>query len=81
MEGLEAMVAKACAENPADRYADVNAFRKDLQRYVDGYSPMAEGASLRKEAALFYRRNFMACNLILGALVVLCVAGVVFVAK
>ena len=81
MEGLEAMVAKACAENPADRYADVNAFRKDLQRYVDGYSPLAEGASLRKEAALFYRRNFMACNLILGALVVLCVAGVVFVAK
>ena len=80
-EGLEAMVAKACAEYPADRYADVNAFRKDLQRYVDGYSPMAEGASLRKEAALFYRRNFMACNLILGALVVLCVAGVVFVAK
>ena len=80
-EGLEAMVAKACAENPADRYADVNAFRKDLQRYVDGYSPLAEGASLRKEAALFYRRNFVVCNLILGALVVLCVAGIVFVAK
>lgn len=80
-EGLEAMVAKACAENPAERYADVNAFRNDLQRYVDGYSPLAEGASLRKEAALFYRRNFLACNLILGALVVLCMAGIVFVAK
>ena len=80
-EGLEAMVAKACAENPADRYADVNAFREDLQRYVDGYSPLAEGASLGKEAALFYRRNLVACNLILGALVVLCLAGGVFVAK
>ena len=78
MEGLRRWWQSLCGES-ADRYADVNAFRKDLRRYVDGYSPMAEGEP-EEEQLCFTGATLAACNLILGESGG-ARGGVVFVAK
>ncbi|WP_404309231.1 serine/threonine protein kinase [Neorhodopirellula lusitana] len=67
---LAAMTAKATAIDPGDRYQKVEELRDDITRFLEDYSTSVEPTSLRREAALFYRRHREACSITLGMLAI-----------
>jgi len=54
---LDAIVARAEAKRPADRYGSVEAFAADLRRYLRREPVVARQPSLTYRAALFVRRH------------------------
>lgn len=60
---LCAVIAKSCETDQSLRYATVGEFKRDIQQYLQGYSPDAENASLSKLVYLFYKRNKRLCIL------------------
>ena len=75
-EALSAVVMKAMALKPADRYASVSDLITDVRAFLGGFSPVAHESGLSTELLLFYRRNRVSCNLAaaFGAIVVLVTA-------
>ena len=71
-EALSAVVMKAMALKPADRYASVSDLITDVRAFLDGFSPVAHKSGLSTQLLLFYRRNRVSCNLVaaFGAIVV-----------
>lgn len=78
---MVAMIAKATAADPADRYESVNHLRDDITRYLGGYSASVERSSVLREAALFYRRHREVCAVTLGALILLTMSLSFFVVE
>lgn len=70
---LNAVVMKAMATKPEDRYQNVRAFRDDIDAFLDGRATLAERATIFKHAMLFLRRNFLPVALTL--LLVLTIGG------
>ncbi|EMI18064.1 serine/threonine-protein kinase pknB [Rhodopirellula maiorica SM1] len=68
---LVAMIDKATAHDPADRYADVDSLQEDISRFLAGFSASVQRSSILREAALFYRRHRDVCAVTLGSLVIL----------
>ncbi|WP_372720175.1 protein kinase [Novipirellula sp.] len=68
---LAAMIDKATADDPADRYADVVTLQEDISRFLAGFSASVEQSSILREAGLFYRRHRDVCAVTLGSLVIL----------
>ena len=54
---LEAMVLKAMAHDPANRYASVDDLQKDLNAYKSGFATKAEHAGVFKHVGLWIKRN------------------------
>ncbi|MCF7676518.1 MAG: serine/threonine protein kinase [Akkermansiaceae bacterium] len=75
-EALSAVVMKAMALKPADRYASVSDLIADVRAFLGGFSPVAHESGLSTELLLFYRRNRLSCNLAaaFGAIVVVVTA-------
>jgi serine/threonine-protein kinase len=73
---LSAVVMKAMALEPADRYASVSDLITDVRAFLGGFSPVAHASGLSTELLLFYRRNRVSCNLTtaFGAIVVVVTA-------
>ena len=74
---LEAVVQKAMAFRPQDRYISVKELRDDVVKFQAGFAPQAENASFLRRAALFINRNFVV-TVLLGIIAVL-VTVLVFV--
>ncbi|MEZ4450775.1 MAG: serine/threonine-protein kinase [Nannocystaceae bacterium] len=55
--GLAAIVARATAQWPDQRYQTVTALREDLEIALDGGTPSAEQASLHTRIVRFYHRD------------------------
>lgn len=55
--GIEAVVQKAMAVNPADRYAGAKELRNEVLAFLSGYATHAERATLLKKAFLLMRRH------------------------
>jgi Protein kinase domain len=70
-EALSAVVMKAMALNPADRYASVSDLITDVRAFLGGFSPVAHEIGLSTELMLFYRCNLVAA---FGAIVVVVTA-------
>ncbi|MBT3296387.1 MAG: serine/threonine protein kinase [Verrucomicrobia bacterium] len=62
-ESLSAVVIKAMALEPADRYASVSDLIADIRAFLGGFSPVAHKSGVGAEFMLFYRRNRVSCNL------------------
>ena len=62
-ESLSAVVMKAMALDPSDRYAAVSDLIADVRAFLGGFSPIAHKSGLSTELLLFYRRNRVNCNL------------------
>ena len=67
---LEAVVQKAMAYRPQDRYASVKDLRADVVSFQAGFAPQAENASAIRKLALFINRNFVV-TVLLGIIAVL----------
>lgn len=76
---LEAVVLKATARNPSERYDSVEEFRREIHKYLTGYSTEAERSGFLKEAWLFLGRNRKAASVAAAALVTLSVFALVHV--
>ncbi len=72
-ESLNAVVMKAMALNPADRYKSVVNLRQEVHKYLMGYSTLAENAGFAKEFKLFYRRNRTSSNIFFSLFIVVMV--------
>jgi len=54
---LKAIIKKATAQKESQRYDSMEEFKIDLERFLDGFLPMAETASWLKKSHLFYQRH------------------------
>ena len=72
-DDLDTIVLKALKKDPADRYPTAEAFRQDLQRWLDGLPVQARPDSVAYRGAKFVRRN--ALGVAAGLAVVGAVAG------
>lgn len=61
-ESLSAVVMKAMALKPADRYASVSDLITDVRAFLGGFSPVAHESGPATEFLLFYRRHRFSCN-------------------
>ena len=68
-KSLQAICAKACAENAANRYATVSDLAQDISRYLDGLAISAHRESLFDRATRFYRKYRFFILLMLAYLV------------
>lgn len=75
---LRAVVEKAMAQAPNDRYSSVSELQHDITRYLDGFIMSVEPSSLRRELSLFYRRQRKACNITLSFLLISIAAVTLF---
>ena len=69
--GLSAIIKKAVAEDPADRYESVTELSADLSLFLSDYSTSVEKRNPFREALLFWKRHREACAVVLGACVLL----------
>ena len=78
-ESLSAVVMKAMALEPADRYASVSDLITDVRAFLGGFSPVAHESGLSTEFLLFYRRNRVSCNLAAAFVAMVVVVTALFV--
>ena len=78
-ESLSAVVMKAMALDPADRYASVSDLITDVRAFLGGFSPVAHKSGLSTEFLLFYRRNRVSCNLAAAFVAIVVVVTALFV--
>lgn len=75
---LAAIVSKACAQNPDERYQDAEDLLRDVNLHLIGRSPKVEQAGFFREARLFYRRNRVASLITLSSSLLLLGIGIWF---
>lgn len=80
-ESLNAVVMKAMSLKQEDRYESVEALKSEVQNFLIGKATIAENAGLVKEAKLFYKRNFLVCNIVSLALTAIIFLGAAFLFK
>ena len=78
-ESLSAVVMKAMALEPADRYASVSDLITEVRAFLGGFSPIAHKSGLSTEFLLFYRRHRVSCNLAAVFVAMVVVVTVLFV--
>lgn len=78
-ESLSAVVMKAMALEPADRYSSVSDLITDVRAFLGGFSPVAHESGLSTEFLLFYRRNRVSCNLAAAFVAMVVVVTALFV--
>ena len=78
-EALEAIVVKAMAFHPEDRYTSVADLKADINSFREGFAPRAENASALRRAALFVNRNFIVT--MLAAIILVLLAALIFVLR
>jgi hypothetical protein len=78
-ESLDAVVNKALAHDKDDRYQTVEAFKNEVEKYLQGRSTQAENAGIIKELSLLIKRNKQVCALAFAAAAILFVATAVFI--
>ena len=75
---IAAIVKKACAQNPHNRYSSVELLHQDVTRHLTGHSPAVHSAGFFRESRLFFRRNRLPCILTLGFSLLFLTIGLLF---
>ncbi len=75
---IAAIVSKACAKEPGDRYESAEAMGEEVARHLSGFSTHVEKAGLIRELRLFYRRNRIPCLISFYAVILLLCAALWF---
>ncbi|MDF7799230.1 serine/threonine-protein kinase [Pontiellaceae bacterium B1224] len=76
---LDAVVMKAMALKPEDRYQSVTNLKAEIDKYLGGYATRAEESGFFKEARLFIARNRIPTLITVSSFLVLSVMGVLFI--
>ena len=80
-ESLNAVVMKAMSLKQEVRYESVEDLKEEVQNFLLGKTTLAENAGLIREAKLFYKRNFLVCNIVCFALFAIFCLGTAFLLK
>jgi len=80
-ESLDAVVMKALARDPQNRYQSALELQEEIQQFLGGYSTRAENPGFLREARLFLSRNRTPAVIAFLSLVVLTVLSVLFVQR
>lgn len=80
-ESLEAVIMKATARIPEERYDSALEVQKEIQNYLGGYSTQAENPGSFREARLFLTRNRIPAAITSLALVVFTILSVLFIQR
>ena len=78
---LEAVVLKATARAPEERYASAQELRQEIFSFLGGYSTLAEHPGFFREARLLLARNRLPAAIALFAIVSLSMASMLFVQR
>ncbi len=78
-EALEAVMLKAAAPAPEDRYDSVLTLREEISSFQGGYSTLAEKPGFFREARLFITRNRLPAAIALFSIVAISVLSVLSV--
>lgn len=76
---LNAVIIKAMALNPDERYQSVLELKKDLELFQQGYSTEAENAGMVKQLGLFFWRYRLAGFVALFSIVLLLIISYLFI--
>ena len=77
-ESLDAVVMKAMALQPSDRYSSVPEFQMEIEAYQNGFATSAENASVARQLVLLVRRN--KATSVLAAAAAVAIAAVTVIA-
>ncbi|WDE97055.1 protein kinase [Lentisphaera profundi] len=77
-DGLKSIIYKAMKFNSYERYQSVDLIRKDIQKYLLGFSPSADKPSFLRQAKLLYRRNKAQCHIVLSFIIIIAVLTTVY---
>ncbi len=77
-KSLDAVILKAIALDPQERYSSVTQLQSDIYNYLSGHGTSAERPSLIRRGALFVKRNKTPVFIAASALVVLGISGLLF---
>lgn len=75
---LETITQKACATNPADRYATAGELANDLRRFLDDRPVLARRATLAEQFVRWARRNPVVASLSGATVTLLATVAIVF---
>ena len=78
-EGLSAVIMRALELKKDNRYSTVTDLKSDLQKYMMGYSTIAEEAGIVTEIKLFMNRNKVLSRVVLGATLLIIILSVLFI--
>lgn len=73
---IDIILSKALKKAPAERYATVNAFAEDIERFLRGEPLLAQRDSIRYRANKFVRRHWVALSVV-SALILTLAAGLI----
>ena len=68
---LEAVVMKAMARKPLDRYSTAEEIIQDIDSWQNGFATEAEEAGVFKQLILLYKRNTLFCNSLLASFIII----------
>ncbi|MCH2207908.1 MAG: serine/threonine protein kinase [Lentisphaerales bacterium] len=75
---LNAVVMKAMARNPEDRYQSVKELQNEVRQYVEGYATEAENAPFHRLVLLLFKRHAALAVISLLILVVIPIGTIIF---
>jgi serine/threonine-protein kinase len=79
LKGLEQVIGKALAKNPAARYQDMEALLEDLQAVAEGLKPLKAKMGLFRGKILGLKKIYVYGGI--GALLVLCALAFIFLSR
>jgi Protein kinase domain len=77
-ESLEAVVMKAIARHPDERYSSVLALKGEIQKFLGGFSTLAEKPGFFREAKLFLARNRLPATISFLSIVAITVLSMLY---
>lgn len=69
--GLEAVISRAMATNPDDRYLNAVELVNEVRRYLAGFATNAEHAGFIRQFKLIYQRNRNVCRVIAASVILI----------
>ena len=78
---LEAVVMKAMAIKPEERYADIQSLSREIRAYLSGFATKAENAGMAKTLSLLIKRNKTVFSVLGCALIFIVVSTLVFIGE
>lgn len=80
-DSLEAVVMKAMAVKPQDRYLKIQNLSKEIRAYLSGFATKAENAGIFKTVSLLLKRNKAVTGVISLASVIIVVSTALFISE
>jgi serine/threonine protein kinase len=80
-DGLKSIISKAMQKETYNRYQNVDCIRKDIHKYLLGFSPSSDKPNFWRQSKLLYKRNKAQCHIVLSFLIIIAILTTVYFLK